>query len=246
MLYRLVSASIVVFWVVMTTLLVRNEVNPGASSLREVPVGHVVKQLFIHQQRSNMRIYSGTTPIGHFFMHPKVDPETDMRILDIMCNLVFERDRYQKHRISWETMVQMNSQFEVQESVHKFRTEPSGVAVEIRSSPKNPKMQVRTILDGRVYDREIGLTKAELESVAEDYGIPGEMLSMVQQQKDQAKPTIRARQSFLRLGDQQTETYLVTIENNGQMLLECHFSLLGQAFRANTVFGYTLRDDLLP
>src|SRR5262245_7266621 len=64
MIYRTAAALIVVFWLVMTTLLIRNEVNPEDSRLREVPVTHVLKLLYLHEQPSHLRIYAGGTPIG--------------------------------------------------------------------------------------------------------------------------------------------------------------------------------------
>ena len=42
MVYRFFAATIIVFWLTMTALLVRNEVAPDGSSMREVPVSHMV------------------------------------------------------------------------------------------------------------------------------------------------------------------------------------------------------------
>jgi hypothetical protein len=71
--------------------------------------------------------------------------------------------------------------------------------------------------------------------------------ALVKQGGRQEPPVIRARQSSLRWHGERTDTYLVTIEQNGQMLVEAHFSQLGQMLLGKTVLGYTLRSsDLLP
>ena len=70
MIYRTVAALIVFFWILMTTLLIRNEVNPEDSRVREVPLTHVLKLLYLHEQASDLRIYAGGTAIGHLRVHP--------------------------------------------------------------------------------------------------------------------------------------------------------------------------------
>jgi hypothetical protein len=61
------------------------------------------------------------------------------------------------------------------------------------------------------------------------------------------QPRIVAEQSSLRIHGEHIETYLVTIEQNGQTLLEFHVNELGQILYAKTLIGYTLLpDDLGP
>jgi len=249
MLYRLVSITIVVFWGVMTALLVRNEINPGASSLREVPVSHVLKQLFTFEQRSNLRIFNGSTPIGHLFMYPHVDPETEARVLEFTGTLQFDVGPNRKQRVSWDAIFRMNSTFEMQESEYRIRMhDPGDLLAEIRTDARNPRLHVRlSSKDQIIQDMEIPLNRSGLEGVAQQFGATGDVLNMIQQPAAAKQPTIRARQSSIRLGhDQRTETFLVTIEQNGQTFIECHFSQLGQALKATSIFGYTLRDELLP
>jgi hypothetical protein len=43
------------------------------------------------------------------------------------------------------------------------------------------------------------------------------------------------------------DTYLVTIESNGQTLLECHVDQLGRIVQATTLLGYSLSpEDITP
>ena len=58
---------------------------------------------------------------------------------------------------------------------------------------------------------------------------------------------VKARQSSLEVPGGTMDTYLVTVENNGQTLLECHVDELGRVVKATTLLGYTLvADDKTP
>jgi len=249
MFYRFVSVAIVAFWLVMTTLLVRNEINPGGSRLREVPVIYVMWQLFVHGQKSNLRIYNGATPIGFVSMYPHVDEFTHARIMELNGTLVFDVGPDRKQRVSWETTLQLNEDFDVLASEYKIRLhEPGDLLAEVHSRADQPRVHVRLSSKGQVMEEsDIPMNQSGVEGLAQKFGATGDVLGMLQQPVSKTKPVIRARQSSLRLdGDQRTETFLVSVEYNGQRYLECHFSPLGQALQANTLFGYTLRDEALP
>jgi hypothetical protein len=224
-------------------------VNPDGSSLREIPVTHVLKHLFIHEQRSSLRIYNGSMPIGYLSMYPHIDPDSDARVLDLSGTLQFDLSG-RRQRVSWDTVLTMNPAFEVTESEYRIKMhEPADVFAEIHSRADRPLVHVRLTSKNVLMDeRDIPLNQSGIEGLAQQFGATGDVLGLVQQPTTaMIRPVIHARQSSLRLGrDQRTETFLVTIEHNGQTYLECHFSQLGQALRAKTLFGYTLQDELLP
>jgi hypothetical protein len=53
-------------------------------------------------------------------------------------------------------------------------------------------------------------------------------------------PEITARMTKLVIRNEQLETYLVTVSNQGQTLLEMHVSQLGQILQAKTLIGWEL------
>ena len=98
---------------------------------------------------------------------------------------------------------------------------------------------------------DVATNEAGVSDLAHQLGTGSEFLAILQQAKSQAraqsKPIIRARQSSIRYRGERTETYLVSIEQNGQTLIQCQFSQLGHVLQAKTLLGYTLQpDDLLP
>ena len=54
MVTRFLSISIVLFWLTMTGLLVRMELWPNHSSLRSIPIEHVAKLMWLHEQASDL------------------------------------------------------------------------------------------------------------------------------------------------------------------------------------------------
>ena len=75
MLYRAAAIFIVLFWLTMTGLLVHQELRPGDSALREIPVSHVVKLIFMHRQDQQhpapLRITSDKQPLGEVRLVPE-------------------------------------------------------------------------------------------------------------------------------------------------------------------------------
>ena len=163
--------------------------------------------------------------------------------------LLFDVGPNRKQRISWETVLQMGPTFEVESSEYRFRLhDPGDLIAEVKSSADQPLIHVRLSTKKEViYERDIGLNQSGIEGLAQQFGATGDVLGILQQPASKVKPQIRARQSSLRLdNEQRTETFLVSVEYNGQKYLECHFSQLGQALKATTLFGYTLQDESLP
>lgn len=250
MIYRTVAALIVLFWLVMTALLIRNEVNPEDSGVREVPLTHVLKLLYRHEVQSNLRIYQGGTPIGHLSFHPKRDKETSELLAEVTGTIQLQIP--ERKRLSWEAVLRMTPNYElVQSNWGAALMDPGYVKLEVETKAGSPKAHVILRTQDRVIQRmDIAMNEAGLSDVAQQFGSGTEFLALMQQAKTQAqaaKPIVRARQSSLRYRGERTETYLVSIEQNGQTLIQCHISQLGHVLQAKTLLGYTLQpDDLLP
>jgi hypothetical protein len=60
-------------------------------------------------------------------------------------------------------------------------------------------------------------------------------------------PVVKALQSSLELHGENIETWLVSVEQGGQTMLEAHVSQLGQILRVRTFIGYSAApEDLTP
>jgi hypothetical protein len=130
--------------------------------------------------------------------------------------------------------------------------DPGFMRLEVQTKADVPTAHVTVRTKDRVLqETDVAMNESGIANLAQQFGAGAEALTLMQQARTQAesqgKPTIRARQSSIRYRGERTETYLVSIEQNGQTLIHCHFSQLGQVLQAKTVLGYTLQpDDLLP
>lgn len=251
MIYRTVAALIVLFWLVMTTLLIRNEVDPEDSRLREVPLTHVLKLLYLHEQPSHLRIYAGGTPIGHLSFQPRKDKETGDRLLEFTCMIQLQVP--DRQRISWNGVLRMSDNYELLQSDWGVALEdPGSLRLEVQTHASVPTAHVTVRTKERVIqEMDVALNESGMANLANQFGAGTEFLAILQQARTQAqnkaKPIIRARQSSIRYRGEQTETYLVSIEQNGQTLIQSQFSQLGHVLQAKTFLGYTLQpDDMVP
>lgn len=249
MFQRLAAFAIVAFWFVMTLMLVRNEISPDASRLREVPISLVMKMLFLHEQPSDLTVYSGPASIGSVRIHPRIERENDARVLDISGDLHITMSPEQKTRFNWLGRLEMTPSYEITRSKWGATIiEPGYLHAEIETPPgsKTAHFTLRT-RDHVINEGEMPMGQGALTGLANQLNLGANLDALVQQGQTQTPPVIRARQSSLTWRGDKTDTYLVTVEQDGQMLIEAHFSQLGQMLLAKTVLGYTLRSsDLVP
>src|SRR5205809_1906998 len=114
MTYRIVCILVVGFWLTMAGLLLKTELHPGKSRLREVRMEHVVKVLFDHEQQSDLTIYSERARLGHLRIYPHRDKETGQRLLDFDGNLQLRLPTLPKQRFSWNGVVEMDASLATQ------------------------------------------------------------------------------------------------------------------------------------
>lgn len=250
MLPRAVAILIVLFWFTMTALLLRNEVRPGDSALREVPVGHVVKLLFHHQQASDLNIVSNKQRLGQLRLAPHNDKAAGRRIFNFSGNLHFAIPgvKGRRQRIAWKGELELNKELETQ----RFRIgmtmhEPQDYTTEITVLPAEKLARYVLRMPGGVVERqEYSLDEKGAQTVLAQLGFDPTLTPSLPQMTASA-PVVRAQQSSLTIHGEPIDTYLVTVESNGQTWLECHVSQLGQVLRATTLLGYTfVPDDLTP
>lgn len=247
MLYRLVAILVVGFWLTMTALLLRNEVQPSGSSLREVPVEHVVKLILHHEQSSDLNIISDRMRLGRFRLQPHNVKEQGLRIIAFDGNLQFRVPGGPRQRVAWKGELEMNKDLETQ----RFRLgmtlfDPMEIRTEILILPLENVARYESRTPSGVEHQEFSLDEQGARELFLHFGFDPKMLGTAQLPRV-APPIIQARQSSMKIHGERIDTYLVTIESNGQTWLECHVSQLGQVLQAKTLLGYTLApDDIIP
>lgn len=249
MLHRLAAFAIVAFWFVMTLLLVRSEVSPEASRLREVPIGHVLKTLFLHEQPSDLSIFNGPAPIGNVRFHPRNTPGGHSRMLDITGELQLKLGDDQRTRVGWIGLLELTPAYALRSAKWTVTVlDPGYLRVEIDTPGDGTagRFTVRS-REGVIQEGDIPADRGALAGLAGQMELGANFAAIAKQGSETSPPIVRARQSSLHWRGEKTETWLITIEQSGQTLIEAHVSQLGQVLHATTLLGYTLRStDLFP
>ena len=248
MAYRIVCILVIGFWLTMAGLLLKTELHPGKSRLREVRIEHVLKLLFLHEQHSDLNIFSERTRFGHLRIYPHVEKETGRRLLQFDGDLQLRLPKLPKQRFSWSGVAEMDASLTTQLFELKFKMEePISYSAEARIEPATKRMTVLLRSKESVTSETFEFDEAGAwQELMRHFDVDPAVMRALSQDATM-QPRIIAEQSSLRIHGEHIETYLVTIEQNGQTLLEFHVNELGQILYAKTLIGYTLvPDDLGP
>jgi hypothetical protein len=243
MLYRTSAVFIVLFWLAMTALLVHQELRPGDSTLRELPPAHVVKLLFMHHERSTLNIYSDKLRLGQFIVDPAVSDDGQSRNLKFRGDLqVLVPGAGKRQRIYWDGALEMDKLLTIKRFKMSLVTHmPTELTSEVVIVPSEnvAHYQLRTA-GGAVERQDYTLDERGARSALEQVGIDPSMLPIAKKQSLASAMEIKARQTTLTVPGGQMDTYQITVEANGQTLLECQVDQLGRIVQANTLIGYSL------
>lgn len=246
MFYRSVAALIVVFWVTMTTLLIRSEVDPGDSRMREVPTSHVLKLLFLHQQPSELSIQYQKNPVGRLRVHPQVRRDDGTRVMDFVGNAQISLPGLSRERVSWEGTVELSRELELRRVRVGLNTRGSDryrIDVDHDAVTGKGRYDLKAG-DVVMMSRPYSLDPAGRAALLQQANISPDMIAMIQGAMASAGAqdplVIGARQATLDFQGTPIETSLVTFRQGMQRLMEIHISQLGQVLHADTMLGYSL------
>lgn len=249
MLYRTLAILIVGFWLVMTGLLVRTELVPDATRLREVPMFHVVKLLFLHEQPSDLQVFSDNLRVGDLRIHPRTDPDTQQRRIEFSGNLQLHFPAPTRQRFAWDGAFELDRLGKLQLFRFGLSTQESTKArMDLLINPLSRRalftMQQR---GGIREEQEYTLDENGANEVFAQLGIDPAIVKSVHGRAAALAPTLSARQSTLRIHGERVETYLISVTQNEHVLADIHVSQLGQVLKVKTAFGYTLvPQDVVP
>jgi hypothetical protein len=244
---RVLSAAIIFFWITMTVLLLRSEIWPGQSKIRSVPIEHVAKLFWLHQQPSDLTIWSENTRVGNLHLHPKIRKEDGARILEYSGNLQWRLPGSQRQRVSWSGIAIFDDELALS-SLH--------VVVPVGESPL---MRAEVLVTPSENLARYQLFNGETEIEHEDYALDESGLKKVLKQLDldpalyesvrgsATVPVVSARQSNLSIRQGRIDTFLLSMKQGGQTLIEAHVNQLGVVAKVTTLVGYSLApEEFLP
>jgi hypothetical protein len=247
MLYRTAAIFIVLFWLTMTGLLVHQELRPGDSALREVPPAHVVKLMFMHASTpsaSRLNIYSEKLRLGYLNITPQTGEHGQDRNLKFEGELQILIPGAKRERITWDGLLEMDKLLTIKQFRLAVHTQiPAELTSEIVIVPQeNIAHYELRASNGTIERQDYTLDERGARSALEQVGFDASLLPIAKRNVPSAVE-VKARQSTLDVPGGRMDTYLITVESNGQTLIECHVDQLGRIVHANTLVGYTLSAD---
>jgi hypothetical protein len=251
MLYRLAMVVVALFWGAMWTLLIRSELHPQETRLRAIPAEIVLRQVFLQAQPSDLTIKSGGARNGHVRISPKTDEQTGAHALDFLGNVQVDLPGSPGQRAYWDGSLQMSRDFDLVHLRGNFSLRPAGVraspisTLQVEVDPARNEGRYRlTFGDDDPIEENFTLDQAGLNSLLDRWGIDRQFRQMLSPTGIKVTPEITARLARLNVRNgEQAETYLLTVKNQGQTLLELHISQLGQILQAKTLLGWELAPD---
>ncbi len=258
MLYRLLVAGIVAFWLLMATWLVRTELFPDRGTTLPVPVDYVGGLVFRHEQPSDLLLFSGKRRLdGNFHLQPKSLPASaDGRtpagnLLGLSGNFLLSLPGLAGRRAVFHGSLETGPgpgapvrRVELSVSVHDPRQPAVGVTLHLDGRPADNQWHYQ-VMQGSVTLQEGGGTPDELidKLGLRGYGVDPRVFSQVETRA--AATVLAAHRGVLRINDEDVETFVVTIHQGEGMDSEIHVNQLGQVLAVKTFLGYDLYDESL-
>ncbi len=251
MLYRTFAALIVVFWLTMSALLIRNEIGAGDARLRAVPVAHVLRILFTHEQSSGLNIYLDKARIGHVRLDPQVNKADGTRFLKFTGNIQLNVPLMNRQRLWWDGVVEMTRLLEVRRaqfgfSFREVNRDSAASRVQVSVDPPAHVGSYEVLYADRILEaHQYSLDEKGVGDLLRQLEIAPAIVSMVGGQLPTDPPEITALQSSLEMRGEKIDTFLVTIRQKDQTLADVHVSQLGRVLRVTTLLGVTLSPEEL-
>ncbi len=263
--YRTFIAGIVLFWLVMTGLLVRVEMFPDKGDLLPVPVAHVGRLVFLHQQPSALVLYNPQRQrLGTVQLEPQrtrdASGERFINVLRGTGNTVLSLPGLPNGRMTYTFQVQWNDAQQLQSfdwsaTLHTPKNLQSPDQREpawgIKFDGRPPLNQFHYLIrrDDAV-EKEASGTPAELLADP-DLAVlgfdPRTIMEQVQARQTGAasQVAVTAHRGSLHFNGDEVETFVLNARYADSLDTTIHVSQLGQILMVKTFTGYDLYDDTL-
>lgn len=256
MIYRILAVSIVLFWLAMTGLLVRSEFFGGAGNPRAVPVAHVFKQIFLHEQPSDLAFYRQRQRLGLFHVQPRRNPPDAAAAYGaphaLAVNGGSSLDFFGRpdQRVILRATVELDAQqairhFEVSATVREPRQKGPSLGIAFDGTPPANRYHYVVRLGDAVQQERSGAPEELLDDPAlRAFGFdPQSVLRQAMTQAGAAGAAVEARRSTMPFNGEIVDTYLVTFR--GMFETTMQITEQGQILVIQTGAGYDFYDETI-
>ena len=250
---RLLITAIVLFWVVMNVALIRLWLWPEGSDILTVPVAHVFKQLFLHEQPSNLAISQSGKRVGGFVLKPRHDEATGVRTVDFAGNLILKLPLMNQQPFAWRGRADLDRGLVLRKLELHFESRAkseSAMAVEIVVEGPEKKLTYNLQQNGqRIMGESVSLDETGARAVLTALGVDPAFVTQAATAGTGAELAgqfkLTARQTQLDIRGDRVEVFRLLLTQAATPLAQIDISQLGQILRVRTSLGYTLAPDEL-
>ncbi len=235
---------IAIFWLAMWLMLLRSELSPE-SGLRSVPIEHVEKVIFEHEQTSDLLIHGDGVTSGRLRLIPKVRQSDGHRVLEFNGAIQMQPNGPTRQRYGWDGVIEFDQTMTLTLLKFGFTTLQSGSnktpspRLEVVAIPAEHRGSYTWLLAGQVQDHaEFTLDEEGMKQLMSHLGLDETLLQGAPMLHPVA-PQIEARESTMKLAGETVETLHVGFIENGQTMLEAHVSQVGEILALKTFLGWT-------
>lgn len=255
--HRLAAAGIILFWLVMTGLLVRSQWLPHSGGQMAVPPAHVFKEIFLHEQASDLALYRSRQRLGTFHLQPRRDPVTKTpgvtHSVVITGGSSLDFFGLPSQRVILHGVFELNAahavcRFEVAATIRELRQKEPSLGVTVDGAPGEGRYHY-LIRSGETVQKEGTGTVEELlgDSLWQSFGFdPRPLLhqALAPPATAAAAAQLEATRATIPYNGEVIDTYLVTVRGAG-LEATLQTTQQGQILAITTGAGYNFYDEAL-
>ena len=254
--HRVLVVGIIVFWVWMMALLFQTEWLPGAPGQQSpVPTAYIWKLMFLHQEPSDLVLFSRGQRLGSFHLQPHREEQTSpgesgpFRSVKALGGFNFDSPWAARQNVVLHGLLELDSHDDVQRlelsaAFHTPKQPTPGWSFALDGQPPTGQWHY-SIRQGDDLIREKSGTLAELLDLPELRSLGVDPASLGRMQQQLAHATIIAHRDKLRMNGDEIDAYVVSVKDASGLETTLHMNQLGQILALKTPLGFELLDGAL-
>lgn len=252
MIWRAAATGVVLFWAVMTGLLIRDSYFPDESRFAEIPPRFVF-DLFLKQAEVNadtLHLYHRQEKIGHANIAITASGQDDARRYDWLARGLIERlqDHAPRTDVTWEVAGAMNAEGDWQhlEILAAIPAQKASVKVRWLENETFPNVTVtqngKTVLDSQNKGLLMALGMAGMGASGDWTESLGMLLGT---QQEVSTFAVTAREGSIELAGRTRKCYFVLIPLPGSQQIRMIFGETGELARIELPQDYVLLEPMI-
>jgi len=242
--------GVVAFWLLMNGALLRFWIFPMENRMLSLPVEHVFRQMFVHEQLSELVIRQGNEPVGNLTLQPRhsgADEEEEALYgLDFSGHLLLSLPFTQQQPFNWHGTLEITPRLKLRRLRLQVEASLPGVLFDLEIDPERREAAYTLRQKGEEpVEAAVPLTAEGLEEIAARLGLDPAVLAQLTAGfrgggGGGEPPALRARHARVTIHGEPVQAFNLSLRHGQTMLAEMDLSTLGRVLAVRTALGFTL------